>query len=66
MGENCHYVLHYEYSDARGRMHKMSLSTDSKSESDITWKTMALVLNAMRQNGTLTNFSGFTTTGEKT
>lgn len=65
MGNSCHYVIHYEYSDARGRKHKMSLSTVNPAESELIWGTMAQVFNSMMRNGTLTHFSGFTDTSER-
>lgn len=56
------YRINYEYSDARGRKHKMQLSTDNQEESEIIWETMVQVLNSMMRNGTLTHFAGFTDT----
>lgn len=56
------YTIDYEYSDARGRKHKMSLSTDNQQEAEIIWETMVLVFNSMMRNGTLTHFAGFTDT----
>lgn len=65
MSKDLQYVIHYEYSDSRGRKHKMSLSTDNQSESEIIWETMTQVFNSMMHNGTLTHFSGFTDTTER-
>lgn len=38
----------------------MGKSTDSPTESELIWETMAQVFNSMMRNGTLTHFSGFT------
>lgn len=65
MNKGCHYVIHYDYSDARGRKHKMSLSTDNPSESEIIWEALTQVFNTMMRNGALTHFSGFTDTTER-
>lgn len=54
------YTIDYEYSDARGRKHKMRLTTDNQEESEIIWETMVQVFNSMMRNGTLTHFAGFT------
>lgn len=54
------YRIDYEYSDARGRKHKMRLTTDNQEESEIIWETMVHVFNSMLRNGTLTHFAGFT------